>query len=726
MENEILKTITKQDLINTANECIRNYPKNSSQKFQGYLTSNHLQNIIESCQNLADKFNLKLAAGFYMYIHSLDEPPKCIDCHEEIPRFISFNEGFLERCKQCGTIHSHEILAEIGKNKPEELKQKLAEVNRKRAIIEKAARANYQYIELTEENIKRAQNEAQECFDKGYIVFPMDNLRLNKIKREYPHLNEVIHSLVNSKKVCKPLEGLYWMYHKINERPHCKLHLDNKCDDAVTFINFEIGYHEGCKHCSRHKPGAREKAIITYRNKTGYDNPAQNPECMKLRGDNFEKKHGKGIRHQLQTLEGQQKVIDAVQKMTDGKYSCILQCPEVRNNALLSILNNHDKIQEKIENTCLKNYGVKRYQSTNNFKEKLKSTIEDNPVHRKKMLDDINELRTLFGINILDIPNLFKDDVRYKCDICGYEGITSITKIKSGNIWVCPKCHPYHGNQSKGEYDISCIIKKELNNEPFEFSNRKILNGKEIDIFYPNRNIAIEYCGSRYHSSHLADDWKSGVSEVIDDYHYQKWLSCRNKGIQLITIFDDEWIIKFYRRISIKSLLFKFGIYKKTINIKDAQIVKIHDSQIIYNFLRNNCLDRFDNYHSSYGILYDNTIIAMFCFNNMNNHYDIRYCNDKDYQIIDAFRVLLNRFQNEYSQKDIFYSINRDWMDIPNDIEKYGFEIYDDSMNLNRYYWGSSLWKRKMIQDFNDENKEMLKFGRLNWLNDCGNIIYKL
>ena len=90
MNNENLN-ITKQDLIKKANEYIENYPKNSSQKFQGYLVSNHLENVIELCKELTAKFKLNLAAGFYMYINDMIEPPKCIDCHINIPRFISFN-----------------------------------------------------------------------------------------------------------------------------------------------------------------------------------------------------------------------------------------------------------------------------------------------------------------------------------------------------------------------------------------------------------------------------------------------------------------------------------------------------------------------------------------------------------------------------------------------------------------------------------------------------------
>lgn len=725
MNNENLN-ITKQDLIKKANEYIENYPKNSSQKFQGYLVSNHLENVIELCKELTSKFKLNLAAGFYMYINDMIEPPKCIDCHINIPRFISFNEGFLSRCKECGIKYSRKILINNTKNKSEETKKKLSEACKKRYQTQQLAKQNYHYIELTKENIDKAYQEAQECVIKNYLQFPMDNLKLNTIRREYPHLIEVVKSLIHEVKVKKPLEGLYWMIHKLSERPHCQLHLDDKCTDIVTFVNLEKGYNEACGQCSKHKPSSSEKARISYKLKTGYDNPAQNPECMKKRGDNYEKKHGIGIRHHLQTQEGRQKVIDAIRERTDGKYDYMVNVPEIKNKALRSLLENHDKVQEKTKNTYLMNHGVERYQSTQDFKDKLRNTIINKPNHLNQILDDIKTIHELYNLEFLKIPKLFKEDVPYKCLVCGNEGIINISRIKSGNTWICPTCHPYHGNQSKAEYDISSIITKELKDEIHEFSNRTILDGKEIDIYYPNRNLAIEYCGSKYHSCYLSSDWKFGCSTISEDYHYQKWLGCKNKNINLITIFEDEWVIAKYRRIAIPLLLSKFNIYRNTINIVDCQIVPIHDKNIVYNFLSDNCLDRFNNYSNSYGVLCNNKIIAMFCYEMNDNYYDIRYCNDKNYNIVNSFTILLEKFKNEYIDKPIRYSINRDWFDCPSNLKDYDFKVIDDNMNLNRFYWGQTLWKRKMFQDFNDKNHEMFKQDKLNWLNDCGNVIYQL
>jgi hypothetical protein len=56
----------------------------------------------------------------------------------------------------------------------------------------------------------------------------------------------------------------------------------------------------------------------------------------------------------------------------------------------------------------------------------------------------------------------------------------------------------------------------------------------EMDIYIPEFNIGIELCGLYWHS----DQYKER------NYHKNKYQSAKDKGIQLIQIFEDEWIYK--------------------------------------------------------------------------------------------------------------------------------------------------------------------------------------
>lgn len=63
-------------------------------------------------------------------------------------------------------------------------------------------------------------------------------------------------------------------------------------------------------------------------------------------------------------------------------------------------------------------------------------------------------------------------------------------------------------------------------------NDRTVLNGKEIDIYLPEKNIGIEYNGVYWHSEEAGKD---------NRYHYNKWLKAQEKDIQLIQIWEDEW-----------------------------------------------------------------------------------------------------------------------------------------------------------------------------------------
>lgn len=63
--------------------------------------------------------------------------------------------------------------------------------------------------------------------------------------------------------------------------------------------------------------------------------------------------------------------------------------------------------------------------------------------------------------------------------------------------------------------------------------NFKLPSRKELDIFIPSLNLAIEYCGLYWHSE------KNGKDK---NYHYNKMKEAKEQNVRLITIFEDEWL----------------------------------------------------------------------------------------------------------------------------------------------------------------------------------------
>lgn len=94
----------------------------------------------------------------------------------------------------------------------------------------------------------------------------------------------------------------------------------------------------------------------------------------------------------------------------------------------------------------------------------------------------------------------------------------------------CPNCV---NHVSKAEEDIKDYL--ESLNLIVEGSNRKILKGKELDLYVPARNIAVEFNGIYWHTELRGKD---------SSYHNNKWKACKDKSIQLLQIWEDDWRLK--------------------------------------------------------------------------------------------------------------------------------------------------------------------------------------
>ena len=66
--------------------------------------------------------------------------------------------------------------------------------------------------------------------------------------------------------------------------------------------------------------------------------------------------------------------------------------------------------------------------------------------------------------------------------------------------------------------------------------NRSVLKPKELDIYLPAHNLALEFCGMYWHSY---GDAESNLKNK--DNHYNKYASCVAKGIRLLTVYEQEW-----------------------------------------------------------------------------------------------------------------------------------------------------------------------------------------
>ncbi len=68
-------------------------------------------------------------------------------------------------------------------------------------------------------------------------------------------------------------------------------------------------------------------------------------------------------------------------------------------------------------------------------------------------------------------------------------------------------------------------------------SDWAILRGKQIDLYVPEKRLAIEYNGCFFHSE------GNGGEAFAKKRHLEKTEACEAKGIQLLHIWEDEWAV---------------------------------------------------------------------------------------------------------------------------------------------------------------------------------------
>lgn len=131
-----------------------------------------------------------------------------------------------------------------------------------------------------------------------------------------------------------------------------------------------------------------------------------------------------------------------------------------------------------------------------------------------------------------------KDIIEIKCPTCGkyekhtFNSVWQLAKMKfrTGRPPFCECCR-LRLSSSSFEDEIKNIISSFYDGLCVR-NSREIISPLELDLYYPNKKIAIEYNGSYWHNE---------ICKPID-YHYNKFIDCYNSGIILVSIFDRDWV----------------------------------------------------------------------------------------------------------------------------------------------------------------------------------------
>lgn len=121
---------------------------------------------------------------------------------------------------------------------------------------------------------------------------------------------------------------------------------------------------------------------------------------------------------------------------------------------------------------------------------------------------------------------------RKKLDIlCPKHGVFSQLAGSHMRGVGCMKCSNTKSKEEDRIFQLMTIYTPTLQRD------RTLIKPKELDIYMPERQLAIEYCGMYWHSHFTAEDEKRDKKK-----HMAKYLACKEAGVRLLTIYESEWL----------------------------------------------------------------------------------------------------------------------------------------------------------------------------------------
>ena len=404
--------------------------------------------------------------------------------------------------------------------------------------------------------------------------------------------------------------------------------------------------------------------------------------------------------------------INEAKKIHDNRYDYSLVNYKLSTNKFKIICNLHGEF-EQTPNNHLNGNGCPKCKGLIISDKKTKTTDEF-----------INEAKIIHGD-------------KYDYSLVNYIGCKNYIEIKCNEHGVfeqwpdshlqgngCPKCGLSY---DKSENEVKEFIKS-VNPNIIE-NSRKIISPLELDIYIPSHKLAIEYNGLYWHSE----------LHKPSNYHLNKTELCEKQGIQLIHIFEDEWLIK---KDIVKSRLINIlGLTPNKIYGRKTKIRKI-SSKDSKEFLDNNHIQGSTNSSIKLGLYYNDELVSVMVFNKprlgIGNYYDgyelTRFCNKLNTNVIGGADKLLKYFIKTYNPKQIISYADRRWSQ--GDLyTKLGFQ--ETHMNKPNYWYiinnnrKHRFGFRKHIlkkQGFDVENKtehEIMLDRKIYRMYDCGTITYK-
>lgn len=423
-------------------------------------------------------------------------------------------------------------------------------------------------------------------------------------------------------------EKIYLLKENLESPPKCS------CGKNKMFYRISDGYFETCGKQQCKTKERLKKQEITNIERYGFKNSSSAPEIKKKTKETNLKRYG--VSCTFNEVETRKKI---KQTLLD-KYGIEspLQSAKIQEKRRKTLIENHGTdsmfYSDKYKRVMLERYGhINPMQVT-----KFAKRVSDTQIQNK--LSDVIEKIQNSNKEYLSIDG---NRLTIKCN-CG--NVFSIHRCSlnahlRNEIDFCQICNPINRFRSKSENDLYLFCLEEFSD--LKISTNRRIGGYEIDVFFDDLNIGLEFNGLYWHS----EDYK----EI--NYHQKKSEKFESLGINIIQIWEDDWylkrdIIKNIIRSKIKPIRIGARKFKlKEVNFKEAK-----------EFHEKFHLDGYSVSRIHIGLFLENELVSLTSFGKSRYKNEaewelIRYTTKDRYSIIGGFSRMLNYFVETQKPKSL-------------------------------------------------------------------------
>ena len=179
---------------------------------------------------------------------------------------------------------------------------------------------------------------------------------------------------------------------------------------------------------------------------------------------------------------------------------------------------------------------------------------------------------------------------------------------------------------------------------------RKIIPPRELDVYIPEKKVAVEFNGMYWHSDVF----------TTTEYHQQKSVDCFAQGVRLLHIFEDDW--ERDEELCKDMILGTFGFYDAEIDALECDIKSLPIDE--YNqFCIENHIKQSPDFVNTYGMYFKDELVCVFGYSDdIEGNRLVSYTPKKKYHIENPVPVIMKFLS--CSEMWVVYDAGTEFVDV--------------------------------------------------------------